>query len=328
MATKCNHQFPEEDNIGSAACSLKDAEVHHVPPIQRVTKIESEESETMNSFRKFWRTATDANCLTLFGFRRFRTAHLLNLRFLEEEIDTIDHDIFQAGIRISCPSDSTDRLGLAHAKRDAKLQNDGVTISQDTMWKLRKLLKEYGRNLQSDDALASFNNIMMMETFALADNSAQASQRTDFDPYETYKTRLIRVDLARRNSSRDIIQHSFRKCLRYFWFYIRRRGHSSNASSSALEANLERSYQNTARIAEFMTRLVVAVLAGAFLIFPLVILSLQTRIAARLTTVSLCIVIFSLVVSIISKASNEQTMAATAGYAAVLAVFLSNNPSA
>lgn len=169
-----------------------------------------------------------------------------------------------------------------------------------------------------------------METFALADNTPQSSLRTDFNPYETFKTRLVRVDLARRTGPRDVLRHCFRKSLRHFWFFIRLKGSKSQSSdaytsATVLEANLKRTYQNTARIAEFMTRFVVAILAGAFLVVPLIFMSYQARTESHLITMATCIVVFSLLVSLVSRASNEQVMATSAGYAAVLAVFLSNN---
>ena len=173
---------------------------------------------------------------------------------------------------------------------------------------------------------------MMMETFALADNHMQSNLRTDLNSYETYKTRLVRVDQARRSGSRDILRHSFRKFFRYFWYFIRLRGsrrHASDSlgSASTLEADLKRTYQNTAWLAECMSRFVVAILAGAFLVIPLIIMSYQSRNETHLITVSVFIVVFSLLVSLVSRASNEQTMAASAGYAAVLVVFLSNSPT-
>ena len=171
---------------------------------------------------------------------------------------------------------------------------------------------------------------MRMETFSLADNSWESRLRTELNPYETYKTRLIRVDQAHRNDSRDIIRHTLRKCFRAFWFFVRHNGIEGDArvpytSASTLESNLKRSYQNTAGLADSVTRFLVALLAGAFLVIPLAILSHQSSSQTHLITVSTCIVIFSFLVSLVSKASNEQTMVASAGYAAVLVVFLSNS---
>ncbi|KAL8978565.1 MAG: hypothetical protein Q9205_005878 [Flavoplaca limonia] len=250
-------------------------------------------SDTMSTFRKAWYDATDDNYLTLFGFRRFRTAHLLNLRFLEQDIDKIDHQL--------------------KAKRDGGRNGEikGITYEMFSE-RLRCLLKQY------DDAIASFNNIMMMETFALADHSLQSHRRSDLNDIETFKTRLVRVDLARRDGPRDILRYCFRKVLRHIWFFLRRKSsltHPSEAYDSAavLEANLKQSYQNTARIAECLMRFVMATLAGAFLLVPLIILSQKPRRGAQLVIVSVCILIFCLLVSLVSKASNEQVMMASAG---------------
>ena len=72
--------------------------------------------ELAGLFRRFWCATTDDRRLTLFGFRRYRTAHLLNLRFLEDEIHKIDHDIFQAGLQLDVTSTAAERLGLKHAR--------------------------------------------------------------------------------------------------------------------------------------------------------------------------------------------------------------------
>ena len=168
-----------------------------------------------------------------------------------------------------------------------------------------------------------------METFALADNSQGSNLRNDLNLYEKYKTRLVRVDLAPRNGSRDILRHSLRKALRAFWFFVHR-GKRENVSpksydaAAVLESNLERSYQNTTRLAEILTRFTVALVAGTFLIIPMSVLSHQGNDQAQLVTVSLFVLTFSILISLLSKASNEQIMAASAGYAAVLVVFISN----
>ena len=184
----------------------------------------------------------------------------------------------------------------------------------------------------ADEALASFNQIMMMETFALADNSWQASLRSDNqNPYEMYKTRLVRVDTVGRSRSGDLLRRTLRKYLRAFWFFVRFRGqhahqkHSSYFSATELESNLKRSYQNTSRVADILTRFLIALIAGVFLVIPLVILSHQSTTEAHLVTISVFIIMFSLLVSLLTRATNEETMVASAAYAAVLSVFFSNN---
>ena len=139
----------------------------------------------------------------------------------------------------------------------------------------------------------------------------------------------MRVDLAHRSGSRDILCHGLRKGLRAFWYFICsggiKHGHKASdlyTSAPDLELSLTISYQNTARVAEVVTRFLVALVAGAFPVVSMVILSNQSSSEAHLITVSVCIIIFSFLVSLISIDSNEQAMAASAVYAAVLVVFL------
>jgi hypothetical protein len=95
-------------------------------------------------FRSCWATSTADNNLTLHGFRRFKTTHLLNLRFLEVEIAKMDHIIYQAGLSLECSPSSTDRLGLKHSKRDSNTPNINDTITPEFILKLRDLIRQYG----------------------------------------------------------------------------------------------------------------------------------------------------------------------------------------
>ena len=104
-----------------------------------------ESPETARLFRGLWSNITDDNALTLYGFRRFRTTHLLNLRLLETEIDKIDHQIYQAGLGLDLPSTSADKLGLKQSRRDEHAPCPEEVLKPELVSRLRQLLKEYGR---------------------------------------------------------------------------------------------------------------------------------------------------------------------------------------
>ena len=107
----------------------------------------SPSSDMSKIFCKCWMTSTDDNNLTLHGFRRFKTTHLLNLRFLEHEIAEMDHTIYQAGLGLGLSPSSTDRLGLKHSKRDKHAPRIDDAITQEFILKLRDLLRQYGEYL-------------------------------------------------------------------------------------------------------------------------------------------------------------------------------------
>ena len=94
---------------------------------------------------------------------------------------------------------------------------------------------------------------------------------------------------------------------------------------SRVMATWDRTYQSTARIAEAVTRFVIAIVTGASLVIPLVVLSYQDSQESRLLIVISFICFCCFLLSLLSKASNYEAMAASAAYAAVLTVLLSNS---
>ena len=52
-----------------------------------------------------------------------------------------------------------------------------------------------------------------------------------------------------------------------------------------------------------------------------------TSVAARLSTVCCCVIVFSFLIGLTTKASNQEVLGATAAYTAVLVVFVgTSNP--
>jgi len=103
----------------------------------------SDRTHSVNAFHKCWVASTADNNLTLHGFRRFKTTQLLNLRFLENEIADMDHTVYQAGLSLGLSPSPGDRLGLQHSKRDADVPKVNDVITQESISKLRNLIKEY-----------------------------------------------------------------------------------------------------------------------------------------------------------------------------------------
>ncbi|KAI3335286.1 hypothetical protein F4824DRAFT_511223 [Ustulina deusta] len=268
---------------------------------------------------KHWEKATADSNLTLHGFRRFKTTQLLNLRFLKDEIATVDHGIYQAGLSLGLDPSSSDRLGLGHSKRDANVPPIEETITRAMVLRLRGLLKEY------DDALIAFNQIMAMETFSLLDDDKQSSLRTDLSFYEIYKTRLIRTDLGTRSRT-DPFQRQIQKFLRDFRYWRLSRSYRGHVEAPESTLPCRRwHYQNTILIAKVAGHLITAITIAVFLIVPLAILESQPK-NLQIAVVSIFILVFSFAVTAMLRISNLETVAVSAAYAAVLATFVSNHP--
>ena len=180
-----------------------------------------------------------------------------------------------------------------------------------------------------DEALAAFNNIMAMETFSLLlDDEQQASLRDDLSLYEAHKTRLLRVDLGTRSRT-DPFQRWLHKYLRAFRYWrLSQKAKSDSEGLGSVAGRQQRwSYQNTILIAEVIGRVTTAALTAVFIIAPLAIMSHESSKHIQLIVISLCIVILSFLVSLFLKVSSFEMMAVSAGYAAVLSVFVSNVPA-
>lgn len=140
-AVKLISEKPPHD-VESKSCG--EAPSHQKPELKNPSDDHHGQPEMASMFRKFWCATTDDSRLTLFGFRRFRTAHLLNLRFLEDEIHKIDHDIYQAGLQLGVPCTAADRLGLKHFRKDEGALGAEALIKPELISRLRDLLEQYG----------------------------------------------------------------------------------------------------------------------------------------------------------------------------------------
>lgn len=127
-----------------------------IEPVQRspldieVTPQSLALTDTMSeTFQKCWKSSTADSNLTLHGFRRFKTTHLMNLRLLEHEIARMDHIVYQAGLSLGTEISRTDRLSLKHTQKDVDVPDINDVITTDFVLKLRNLLKEYGEYLAS-----------------------------------------------------------------------------------------------------------------------------------------------------------------------------------
>ncbi|PHH90255.1 hypothetical protein CDD83_4163 [Cordyceps sp. RAO-2017] len=274
-----------------------------------------------DQFPSHWQASTADGNLTLHGFRRFKTTHLLNLRYLEAEIAEIDHHIYQVGLGLDIEPSTTDRLGLRYCKRDGTMPCTGKTVTRRLVKRLRRLLKDY------DEAVMAFNTIMSMDTFALVDDEKLCSLRSDLTLNEMYKTRLVRIDQTPR-TRQDPLQRSIHHLLRLLRFLRLSKASYADpekASGAAPPWNTGQwSSQNTALIADVISRVCIAAVTAAFITAPLAVLSHETRKGVQMAIISTLVVAFASVVSVTLRASNLEMMVVSAAYAAIISVFVSN----
>ena len=76
-----------------------------------------------------------------------------------------------------------------------------------------------------------------------------------------------------------------------------------------------------------LARFVIGFVGGAALVIPMLIMSIHQNQAKSLTTTSVAVVLFAIAMAVGIRATNSETLAATAAYAAVLVVFVGTSGS-
>ena len=80
--------------------------------------------------------------------------------------------------------------------------------------------------------------------------------------------------------------------------------------------------EDTSPFVDTLARFIVAITGGLSLVVPMLVMRLDEHLKKSLITVSVAVILFSILTALMFKASNVETLAATATYAAVLVVFV------
>ena len=93
-------------------------------------------------------------------------------------------------------------------------------------------------------------------------------------------------------------------------------------SRSAVDYLSHKTPETLSPFVDTLARFIVAITGGLSLVVPMLVMRLGETLPKSLTTVSVAVILFSALTSLMFKASNVETLAATAAYAAVLVVFV------
>ena len=147
------------------------------------------------------------------------------------------------------------------------------------------------------------------------------------DPYPTtlnfpYDT-IYRTIERRRAQNKDSIREFLRKSLpnRLSWTDAER--HTRKADySRGKPPEIYSQFINS------LARFIVGSLGGCALIVPIIIMVLHSSLTKSLITVSVAVIMFALVISLVFETDNKDAITATATYAAVLVVFVGTSGAA
>jgi hypothetical protein len=146
---------------------------------------------------------------------------------------------------------------------------------------------------------------------------------------------LHRYDL-RRGQPLDFVRNSLHWLLPDTWKYepgiaeqmIARKGWHTNAdiengvTTEDCEEDIYKRQYAESKWVDTLGRLIIAVLGGAALLVPIIIMTDRIKQKWRLVTVGVAVAIFGLVLSIGTRATNQEILGASAAYAAVMVVYI------
>ncbi|KAK4446885.1 hypothetical protein QBC34DRAFT_410549 [Podospora aff. communis PSN243] len=206
------------------------------------------------------------------------------------------------------------------------LQNDLAKLKQTIMTtktatpeqtaSLTKVLHSYTNAIRDYEYLARLTPI----TGSQADRGRLDLERVfcsdeyQFTPEATSYRRFADPTLLPSDNLRDMLKRNLPRSVAYTKHEIHDR------------TNEYFSGQPPEQVSPFVDRLarfLVAFLGGAMLVVPMMVMRLpEVTVVKSLITVSISVLVFSGALSVLFRASNTETMVATATYAAVLVVFV------
>ncbi|TKA81839.1 hypothetical protein B0A49_01069 [Cryomyces minteri] len=247
-----------------------------------------------------WTSVEQRNNSGHYNFERFEFMQLLNLCLLQEDIRGVAKDIFEL-------------VGSEHAP---------IEYLRDLVEKLRPMLKNYNEGLIQVHEIMSYPKASLK---TIKDSNLQSD-----------RTKVEAVPLLMADLRGELEQDGVRKLIErlipdklaksdYFSIGPRRELNSGRWSYVPRYTRAraeEHEKEGLKRLVDYLARFFVSIFGGASLLVPMIIMVFSDSRNTNLIITSAFVLFFSIVLSVGSKASNQEILAATAGYAAVLVVFI------
>jgi hypothetical protein len=264
-------------------------------------------------------------------FKRFETLSLFNIYHYQHELVQLNQKV--ASYEKGCSESDGGQSDNTKDERGEDIKN------------VRNLLREYCKcyfqygylvvniaNITQDEAIRNFKEISQMKRPNMKRRNKVVkilSKNLNCEFYETADDALTMLDLTPEalNVSPDklrvAIQHLIPNQYRRAWENFREDEEPSLRSLSPSQQRRQRPsqlfiYPTT----DIVARLIISILGGAFLMVPMISLAYSGSLLLRQLLAVVFLFLFAVCVAIGSNASNQELLMASAGYSAVLVVFI------
>lgn len=281
--------------------------------------------------RELWQKATEIYYHDQYSFKSFEALHVLSILYYERELCRISAGLVRDG-----------KPGLSQSEEKEELE------------RLRELLSGHGTQLLNTDnmllltvSLSSARALSDLE-FILKREALLPKQywgRKDIDETVPNQNEQRRIDdycvehhvyNLKPGLSLDIVRRMLHWLLPNGVKYdfaiatqMSRRSKEETELEQGILANHRelveqrhwRRYADS-KLVDSLSRLIVAILGGAALLIPMLIMTFRTKQSDKLITVCVSVTVFGVLFAMGTKASNQEVLAAAAAYAAVMVVYI------
>ncbi|KAF2094139.1 hypothetical protein NA57DRAFT_80556 [Rhizodiscina lignyota] len=256
-----------------------------------------------------WQTAKDIYYTDRYRFKGFEALHVLSVQYYQRDLCRLEHKfVCSGGID---PKDEAEQLKS-----------------------LRSLLKDYAEAISQLEATIRRDATLPKDEWARKDIEAFTEGITGQEK-DNFSVEQHQYELRPRitlDPVRLMLHRAFPRSWKYPFYTATTReqaaaiakqdGQPSDAGSISLDNFEGPPKYAPSSVVDGFGRLIMAVLGGASLLVPMLIMTFFKSQTARLVTVSVAVLLFGIILSIGTRASNQELLAATAAYTAVMVVYV------
>jgi len=248
-----------------------------------------------------------------FIFRRFDVLSARNMLFLQDELVELEEKLEQVDLAESRSGTARHPWNL-HSRRE-----DSNAARKALMAEIRVKLREYQEALNAQSLVLALEPASDIYVESIANWFDMKKPMVEMESHFLDKRGDL-VSLAGGQSSKELLEHYLERN----WYHLFRNKEKGEAANSSLSSTIE--YYSAGRI-KHTARIFLALVSAIFAIIPVPILFCVQSMGIRISIIAAFAVAFAAIFSVTTNSRTPEMFATMAGYAALLAVFVSNPPA-
>ncbi|OCK77020.1 hypothetical protein K432DRAFT_428319 [Lepidopterella palustris CBS 459.81] len=263
------------------------------------------------SWQTEWNDAVHCYLYDEYQFNGFEALHVLSIQEYQRDLCRIEHEIvLERGFNRDRPNQKT----LDQIREILKKYCEAVA-DLETFLRRKKTFPEGAIQTQNHPAYAGRIARNQIPKFCVEQHGYELAPEQDMDWIRKILHKVLPNDWKYgfgESGEKELAAKSYENKITQ----------QSGPEIVQREPKRRRTKYVQSKLVDRLASFIMALLAGAALLGPMMLMTFKPSRTARLITVSVAVVIFGLTISIATKATNQEILAAAASYAAVLVVYI------